>query len=171
MTATHPPISEHDDLVGDFRAHLRLATGETLAEMLMAAAGNAEEGESRGRERLTDADLADLLAALRAAQAVAMEELPVTFTRGEILLGIRAIGALLRAWNQTATQRETWSDILADRRDQARIFRNDLHNVVLSETIGRRLAARREAVIEGLAELGEPFYPQVWTPAALTVFD
>lgn len=171
MTATHPPISERDDLVGDVRAHLRLAKGKHLAEMLMAAAGNAEEGSSRGGGRLTDADLANLLASLRAAQAVAIEELPVTFTRGDILLGFRAIGALLRAWNQTATQRETWTDILADRRDQARIFRNDLHNVVLSETIGRRLAARREAVIEGLAQFGEPFYPGVWAPAALTVFD
>ena len=165
------PISEYNDLVGDVRAHLGLATGEHLAEMLMAAAGNAEDGALRGCERLADADLADLMAALRAAQVIAMEGLPVTFARGEILLGFRAIGALLRAWNQTPTQRATWLDILADRRGQARIFRNSLHNVVLTETIGRRLAARREAVIEGLAELGEPFYPDVWTPAAFTVFD
>lgn len=171
MSATNPPISEHDELVGDVRAHLRLATGKHLAEMLLAAAGNAEEGSSRGRERLTDADLADLLAALRAAQAVAVEDLPVTFTRGDILLGFRAIGALLRAWNQTATQRETWSDILADRRDQARIFRNDLHNVVLAETISRRLAVRRQAVVEGIAQFGEPFYPDVRAPSALTPFD
>lgn len=166
---TYNPL--HDDLVGDVRAHLRLAKGKHLAEMLMAAAGNAEEGAARHGTLLGDTDLADLLAALRAAQAVAMEELPVTFTRGEILLGFRAIGALLRAWNQTPAQRATWSDILADRRDQARIFRNDLHNVVLAETIGRRLAVRRQAVVEGLAQFGEPFYPDVRAPSALTPFD
>ncbi|MEF2549273.1 hypothetical protein VQ045_19155 [Aurantimonas sp. E1-2-R+4] len=171
MTATHVPISEHDDLVGDVRAHLRLAAGKDLAEMLMVAAGNAEEGAARHDPRLDDANLADLMAALRAAQAVAVEELPVTFTRGDILLGFRAMAALLRAWSQTAAQRATWSGILDDRREQARIFRNDLHNVVLAETIGRRLAARRQAVVEGLAQLGEPFFPEVRAPSALTVFD
>ncbi|EAS50805.1 hypothetical protein SI859A1_00930 [Aurantimonas manganoxydans SI85-9A1] len=171
MSEIQAPTSEHNDLVGDVRAHLRLATGEHLAEMLMAAAGNAEEGAARHEPHLDDADLADLMTALRAAQAVAMEELPVTFTRGEILLGFRAIGALLRAWNQTAAQRSTWSDILADRRDQARILRNCLHNVVLSETISHRLAARRQAVVDGLAEFGEPFYPEARAPSAHTVFD
>jgi hypothetical protein len=95
---------------------------------------------------ISEAQRDELLTAVVRAQLGAIEHLPRSYRREQIDAGMQALAGQVMIWAETrerSSQRRQHA--LADLDAYARMFRNDLHNMCLSEEIGRRAAERRDA--------------------------
>jgi hypothetical protein len=95
----------------------------------------------------------ELLSAVVRAQIAAIEQLPKSYSRDQIDAGMQALAGQVMIWaesHERSTQRTQHA--LADLKAYARMFRNDLHNICLSDEIKERAWQRREAEIQKLRQ-------------------
>lgn len=102
-------------------------------------------------DRISVAQRDELLSSVVRAQLSAIEHLPASYRREQIDAGMQAFAGQVMVWAETrqrSTQRKQHA--LADLDAYARMFRNDLHNISLTEEIARRAWERRNAQIQDL---------------------
>ena len=92
-----------------------------------------------------------LLFSVIRAQLGAIEHLPKSYNRKQIDRGMQALAGQIMLWAETREESARRPPhVLADLRDYARMFRNDLHNISIREEIDRRAWERRERHIQPL---------------------
>jgi predicted nucleic acid-binding protein len=100
---------------------------------------------------ISTAQCDELLSAVVRAQLGAIEHLPKSYSRKQIDRGMQALAGQIMLWAETCDESARRAPhVLADLRDYARMFRNDLHNISLREEIDRRAWERREQHIQPL---------------------
>ncbi|MGY4414883.1 putative nucleic acid-binding protein [Bradyrhizobium sp. LB7.1] len=118
------------------------------------ALSNAMEAVARHHRakcRITPRQREELLGAIVRAQLSALKHLPTSYRREQIDVGMQALAGQVMVWAETferTTQRKQHA--LADLNAYARMFRNDLHNISLTEEVARRAWERRNAQIQDL---------------------
>jgi hypothetical protein len=92
-----------------------------------------------------------LLAAITSAYQTADRMLPPLCRRSKIFAGMEALAGVIAYWVADDEQRADWHPhVYADMCAHARILRNELHNISLSEEIEERAGKRRSQVISSL---------------------
>jgi hypothetical protein len=91
-----------------------------------------------------------LLSVIR-AQLGAIKHLPKSYNRKQIDRGMQALAGQIMLWAETREESARRPPhVLADLRDYARMFRNDLRNISIREEMDRRDWARRDRHIQQL---------------------
>ena len=106
---------------------------------------NGPRPSHRQRDRLFDA--------INSAYLTAGRILPPLCRRSTIRSGMEALAHIVAYWAAEDEQRASWdSDTYLDTCAHARIFRNMLHNISLTEEIEERAEKRRSQIITALRE-------------------
>jgi hypothetical protein len=153
-----PAPPTHEEIEFDHSIEMNIcllnqaARGEHLAWALSSAMAsimsryrrrNGLSPSHRQRDRL--------LAAITAAYLTADRLLPPLCRRSRIFAGMEALAGIVAYWAAEDEQRAAWPrDTYSDMCAYARIFRNELHNISLTEEIEERAEKRRSGVISGL---------------------
>lgn len=131
-------------------------TAHALAQIAMWLDGGASSNV-----HLSAAERAEILGALELAERAAYAFLPADFTRRDIALMFETWRAQAERWSRAPAERPR--DAGADNlRDVARVWRNQLHNVVLIQDVHSRLgrARRMTATLHDLLHLPAPSGPE-----------
>jgi hypothetical protein len=128
------------------------ARGEHLAWALSRAMASIMSRYGRRNDsRPSHRQLDRLLAAIASAHLTADRALPPLCRRSKVFAGMEALAGIVAYWAAEDEQRAAWPrDTYSDMCAYARIFRNELHNISLTEEIEERAEKRRSGVIFGL---------------------
>jgi hypothetical protein len=142
----------------DYRVHRvccdleQAARGDHTAWALSNAMASVDaHHQSTKTGPITPAQRDKLLLSVIRAQLGAIEHLPKSYSRKQIDRGMQALAGQIMLWAETCEESARRPPhVLADLRDYARMFRNDMHNISLRDEINRRAWQRRDTRVQKL---------------------
>lgn len=137
-----------------WRSLEQAARGDHIAWALSNAMASVEAHYQNRQVKLSADQRVQLMSAVIRAHATATAHLPKSYNRNQINVGMEALATQVLLWAE-ATDRTArrHAHLLSDARAHARMFRNDLHNMSLSDEIETRSKERfdrRAGVIRSL---------------------
>ena len=124
--------------------HIAWALSEAMASIMSP---RRQYSQSRLNHRQRD----KLLNAIASVYLRARDTLPGHCRRSRVSAGIEALAGIVSYWAASDKERAEWHPhMYPDLVAHARILRNELHNLCLSEEIAERAEKRRSAVIKSL---------------------
>ncbi|MCA9241596.1 MAG: hypothetical protein KDA37_15405 [Planctomycetales bacterium] len=146
MSTNEPPEratsrrEDHEIAVDMIVIQLGHAKGEDAAWSLSTALHSIDLRHAKRSSPALSGDEHDrVILALERAHQTARRDLLASYPRRNITIGITAVATMVHYWYD----RSGWGDEVADARDLARCFRNDMHNICLIELVRERALRRR----------------------------
>lgn len=140
-------VDDHDVRVFEIEKNFRLSINENQIDAAwhISDAGARIETGCNSTTRLTVNERENLRYSLFSAVDAACRNLPDDIERSSVRLGFRVFAELLDFWSADDAERAAYGDRIRDLHARARIFRNQLHSLVLAGEIAARQVARSRA--------------------------